>query len=102
MNGAIKIRILQGDPIIHDVKNAQLPIQFRGLPVIADKACISGCNICAEICPTGAIKLDPVQIDLGLCVFCPLCEETCPGKIIHFTSDYHIAVSSKGNLIVKK
>lgn len=102
MNDAIKIRILQGDQIIHDVRNASLPELFRGLPTIEDKACSDDCNKCSEVCPTNAIKLNPVRIDLGLCVFCPLCEETCPEKIIHFTNNYHTAVDRTEKLIVTK
>lgn len=100
MIDVIKLRILQGDPIIHDVRNASLPKLFRGLPTIDNKACPDGCNKCAEVCPTNAIKLNPVNIDLGLCVFCPLCEEVCPEKIIHFTNEYKIAFGSRENLIL--
>lgn len=102
MNQAIKIRILQGDPIVHDVKNAQFPSMYRGLPSVVNKECANGCKKCVEVCPTNAIKLNPVSIDLGLCVFCPLCEETCPEKIIHFTQNYRITVDSKEKLIVTK
>ena len=102
MNDALKIRILQGDPIVHDVRKAKLPPLFRGLPTIADKECPAGCNKCAEICPTDAIKLNPVQIDLGLCVFCPLCEEVCPEKVIHFTNELHTTVDEREKLIITK
>jgi Ni,Fe-hydrogenase III small subunit/Pyruvate/2-oxoacid:ferredoxin oxidoreductase delta subunit len=102
MNDAIKIRILQGDPVIHDVRNASLPKLFRGLPTIEDKPCAESCKKCAEICPTNAIKLNPVSIDLGLCVFCPLCEEACPEKIIHFTNKYNLAVEDRKKLIITK
>lgn len=102
MNDAIKIRILQGDPVVHDVRNAALPKLFRGLPTIEDKTCLRGCSKCVEACPTNAIKSNPVSIDLGLCVFCPLCEEVCPEKIIHFTSNYHTSVGSREKLIVDK
>jgi Ni,Fe-hydrogenase III small subunit/NAD-dependent dihydropyrimidine dehydrogenase PreA subunit len=102
MNDAIKIRILQGDSIIHDVRNVKFPKRYRGLPIIEDRECPSSCNKCAAVCPTNAIKLNPVQIDLGLCVFCPLCEEACPEKIIHFTNDYHIAVDGREKLIINK
>ena len=102
MNDAIKIRVLQGDPIIYDVKNASLPKLFRGLPKIEDKACLSGCRACAEICPTNAIAINPVSINLGLCIFCPLCEEACPGKIIHFTNNYRTSVDSREKLIISK
>lgn len=100
MNEAIKIRLLQGDPIIHDVRNVELPSLYRGLPRIENKACADGCKKCYEVCPTNAISLDPVRIDLGKCVFCPLCEEACPEKIIRFTQNYHLAVSEKESLIV--
>jgi Ni,Fe-hydrogenase III small subunit/NAD-dependent dihydropyrimidine dehydrogenase PreA subunit len=100
MNDAIKIRLLQGDPIVHDVRKVQLAKSYRGLPKIENKDCLDGCNDCANVCPTNAIKLDPLQIDLGLCVFCPLCEETCPEKIIHFSGDYMLSASSREQLIV--
>lgn len=102
MNDAIKIRLLQGDPIIHDVRSVKLPPLFRGLPRIEDKECQAGCTKCSEVCPTNAINLNPVQIDLGLCVFCPLCEEVCPEKIIHFTNEYHTVVDSREKLIITK
>lgn len=102
MNQSLKIRILQGDPIIHDLRNAKVSNLFRGLPVIENKECISGCTECSDVCPTKAISLNPVKIDLGKCVFCPLCEETCPEKIIHFTNNYKISVSSKEDLIIDK
>ena len=102
MNDAIKIRLLQGDPIVHDVRNVQFPKLYRGWPKIEDKNCIEGCTKCAEVCPTNAIKLNPLQIDLGLCVFCPLCEETCPEKIIQFTSAYQFSASSREQLLISK
>ena len=102
MNDTLKIRLLQGDPIVHDVRNAQLPPLYRGLPKIENKECPNGCTKCADVCPTNAIKLNPVQIDLGLCVFCPLCEETCPEKIIHFTNDFHTSVDTREKLIITK
>jgi len=100
MKDAIKVRILQGDPIIHDVRNVQLPVRFRGLPTIDAKSCIAGCSACSEICPVNAIELEPLSINLGKCVFCPQCEEICPEKKIHFTNDYHLSAHAKEQLIV--
>ncbi len=102
MKEVIKVRILQGDPIVHDVRNAEFPSSYRGLPSVANKPCLDNCRKCADVCPTSAIELNPVRINLGLCVFCPLCEETCPEKIIHFTNDYHLATSSEEQLIVTR
>ncbi len=100
MIDAIKIRILQGDPIIHDVRNVQFPKRYRGVPKIENKKCPSGCTSCLDNCPTGAISVNPVQIDLGKCIFCPICEESCPEKIIHFTQDYKLGVSNRKALII--
>ena len=102
MIDAIKIRILQGKPAIRDVENASLPEKFRGLPSIDDRECRRGCTRCARICPTGAISLNPLRIDLGRCVFCPLCEEACSREIFHFTNNCHLAADKKENLIVTK
>lgn len=102
MIDALKLRILQGDPIIHDVRNASLPKLFRGMPVIENKPCITDCTKCADNCPTNAIKLNPVSIDLGLCTFCPLCQEVCTEEIIRFTNNYHIAADKREKLIVNK
>ncbi len=96
----IKLRILQGDPIVHDVKNASMPPLFRGLPKIDGEPCPEGCCKCFESCPVGAVKLNPIQIDLGKCVFCPLCEEACPEKKIHFTHNYHLAVDTRDKLLI--
>lgn len=100
MNKALKLRILQGNPVIHDIRNVSLPIKFRGLPRIENKHCLNNCFKCKDTCPTNAIELNPLKIDLGKCVFCPICEETCPEKIIHFTNDYHLAVTSKDQLLI--
>jgi Ni,Fe-hydrogenase III small subunit/Pyruvate/2-oxoacid:ferredoxin oxidoreductase delta subunit len=102
MNDAIKVRILQGDPVIKDVRNASPPKLYRGLPIIEDKPCADNCSKCAELCPTNAININPLKINLGLCVFCPICEEGCPENIIHFTNDCHLGASSKEQLIVSK
>lgn len=100
MNDAIKIRILQGDPVIRDIRNVQFPKHYRGLPSLDEKKCLDGCKECAEVCPTNAIKLNPLQIDLGLCVFCPLCEEICPENVIHFSGDYKLSTSSREQMII--
>jgi Ni,Fe-hydrogenase III small subunit/NAD-dependent dihydropyrimidine dehydrogenase PreA subunit len=97
---SIQLRLLQGDPIIHDVHHATLPPLFRGMPELHPEHCPEECKECSTVCPTGAIQIHPLRIDLGLCVFCPLCEQHCPKEAIHFTNEYHIACSSRDQLII--
>lgn len=102
MIDSIKLRIAQGDPIIHDVRKTSLSVLYRGLPKIEDKPCPDGCRKCVDVCPTNAIKLNPVKIDLGLCVFCPLCQEYCPENIIKFTQNYRLGTNEREKLIVSQ
>jgi Ni,Fe-hydrogenase III small subunit/NAD-dependent dihydropyrimidine dehydrogenase PreA subunit len=97
---SVQLRILQGDPIVHDVHHASLPTLFRGMPEIHPELCPSGCTECQQVCPTNAILLNPLRIDLGLCLFCPLCEQQCPENAIHFTNEHHITCSSREQLVV--
>lgn len=102
MIDAIKLRILQGNPVVQNVRNASFPERYRGLPEIKDIACPDECRECLEGCPTGAIQLNPLRIDLGSCIFCALCEEVCPDKIFYYTGNYHLGTSKRENLIVDK
>ncbi|MGL4368220.1 MAG: NADH:ubiquinone oxidoreductase [Spirochaetota bacterium] len=100
MIDSIKLRILQGDPIVHNIADNPMPGRFRGLPSIESRSCAPGCRKCAEACPTKAIMQDPLRIDLGRCTFCPLCEEICTENKIHFTNSYHMSSDTRENLIV--
>jgi Ni,Fe-hydrogenase III small subunit/NAD-dependent dihydropyrimidine dehydrogenase PreA subunit len=97
---SIQLRVLQGDPIVHDVHHATLPPLFRGMPELHPDQCPANCSACRAVCPTNAIQLNPLQIDLGLCLFCPLCEQQCPEHAIHFTNEYHLTRSSRQRLLV--
>jgi Ni,Fe-hydrogenase III small subunit/NAD-dependent dihydropyrimidine dehydrogenase PreA subunit len=97
---SIQLRILQGDPVVHDVHQAALPPLFHGMPELHPEKCRDGCKECVNICPTNAIQAQPLQIDLGLCVFCPRCEQRCPKNAIHFTNEYHISCSLRDQLVV--
>lgn len=80
-----------------------LPLKFRGRPVIRIENCTDGCSDCLEACPTSAICVvdhHPV-IDLGRCLFCGVCEQVCPPKLISFSNDYSITTSDRTDLVIR-
>ncbi len=99
MIGNIKILMHQGKQYIPDVTTAEVPGIFRGRPEISEEPVDS--LALADLCPTDAISINPLQIDLGKCVFCGECAFAFPGKI-KFTSDYKIATNQRERLIVKE
>lgn len=92
-----------------------LPAKFRGLPWIDSTRCAEhadGCDACLAVCPTTALRRAPVApseniqarvapaIDLGACLFCGDCAESCPSGAIAFGKDYRLAASKREDLLV--
>lgn len=96
---SIAVRKAQGSQYIPDLR-AAVPGGFRGKPVIAAADCASQCDACAAVCPSRAITLDPVQIDLGRCVMCGDCESVCPAGKITFTNDVKLGSTSREALTI--
>lgn len=97
MIGNIKILKHQGKQYIPDPTKTSVPGIFRGVPEITiaktdEKALI-------ELCPTGAILLQPLRIDLGRCMFCGECARAFPDKI-RFSRDYKMAANKRDRLII--
>lgn len=96
---SILVRKSQGSQYIPDLRAAN-PIGFRGKPVISEAACANGCNACLEACPSRAITLDPVRIDMGRCVLCGDCEPVCPSKKLSFNNDFKLASTDRDALTI--
>lgn len=92
----------QGKQYIPDIAAPVLPELFRGRPVISDQPCADGCSACASVCPTNAIQLNPLTLDLGACVFCKECVWECESQKISFTNDYKIATNVRQRLVVEE
>lgn len=97
MQKTIKILYHQGKQFIPDLTKAKVPGIFRGRPEISQEKVDE--NKLASVCPTNAISVDPVTIDLGKCTFCGECSRLFPGKI-HFTTDYKLSANERSRLII--
>jgi ferredoxin len=47
-------------------------------PIFSEEAKCTDCMKCADVCPTGAMKIDSREIDDGLCILCAACTRACP------------------------
>ncbi len=99
MLNALKVRMSQGKQYIRDVR-AAVPKGFRGRPLISNAACQASCSACADVCPTAAISLEPVRLDLGRCIFCSECAAACPASKIAFTPEVRMAGAAPESLVV--
>jgi len=93
------VRKSQGTQFIPDLRAAK-PVGFRGKPVISEAVCASACSACDDACPSRAISLEPLQIDLGRCVLCGDCEPVCPSAKLSFNSDFKLASTRRDALTV--
>jgi Ni,Fe-hydrogenase III small subunit/formate hydrogenlyase subunit 6/NADH:ubiquinone oxidoreductase subunit I len=96
----LKTRWLQGTPTAKIPAGPVLPARFRGRPELHPDRCQDGCRECAAACPTEAITVDPLRLDLGACLFCGACEEACADGAIRFTPDHRLAASRRVDLVL--
>ncbi len=96
---SLRVRASQGTQYITDLRKA-VPHGFRGRPRIAAAPCKEGCDACASACPTGAITLDPLRLDLGKCVFCAECVEACPAGKITFAEEPRMGGATREALVL--
>ena len=99
MFDTLKIKFFQGKQYIKDIQNAPMREQFRGLPTLNNKNC-TNCNKCLSVCPTGALKLNPLSIDMSLCTFCGECKNICENSAIDFSNFYKLGATDKKSLII--
>jgi NADH-quinone oxidoreductase subunit I len=84
----------------------KLPARSHGSFDFIPEKCIS-CNICANVCPNGVIKvesslndkgkkvLDTYRMSLSYCMFCGLCIEACPTAALNSKTDFETAAFGK-------
>ncbi|MBN1395132.1 MAG: 4Fe-4S binding protein [Pirellulales bacterium] len=53
------------------------------LVAVVDAASCTGCGLCAQVCPAGAIAVNAVaNVNVGLCTACGQCVAVCPQEAI--------------------
>ncbi len=74
--------------------------------------CIA-CNLCANACPNGVIRVDSKKdaagkkvlqqynMSLGYCLYCGFCTKACPTKAIYFKTDFDTICYSKADTIYR-
>jgi len=96
---SIAVRKAQGSQYIPDLL-AAVPGGYRGKPVIGEADCPDACNACVQACPSQAIALAPVRIDMGRCSLCGDCEPACPAAKIGFVNDVKLASTERDALTI--
>ncbi|MBF0566074.1 MAG: NADH:ubiquinone oxidoreductase, partial [Nitrospirae bacterium] len=71
-------------------------------PVIGEAECPNGCFKCIDVCPVGAITVNPVNVDLRKCIFCPDCRLKCPESKIAFTNDVRMGATRAESLVISR
>jgi Ni,Fe-hydrogenase III small subunit/NAD-dependent dihydropyrimidine dehydrogenase PreA subunit len=102
MFNALRERLRQGFRTFpYPAHMPALPERFAGRPRIRAGACPSGCALCREVCPTGALELSPgPALDMGRCLFCEACARVCPAQAIVFTREYRLASRTREGLVL--
>ncbi len=92
--------------------------RYRGLERLTideegKERCV-GCCLCAQACPSNAIKIvtgegsdynkevRSFEINIARCIFCGLCVEACPKNALVMTGEYELACYNRQEMIYNK
>ena len=80
---------------------------YRGQIKYDGTDCV-GCRLCMKDCPTGALTITKAEdgtmhasVNLGRCIFCCQCVDSCHKKCLSFTQKVDLAERDKSKLCIK-
>ena len=104
------LRMLSSKPatINYPASKEEVPMRgYRGRLRYDNTEC-NGCRLCVKDCPADAIdiinigedgeKVFKAVIDLGRCIFCAQCVDSCRKKSLTFSNDFELAVTNAEDL----
>lgn len=96
----LKLRMQHNRPVIKDLRRAEINAAWRGFPLLTAASCCGTCPDCGAVCPTGALSLNPLRLDMGKCIFCGECARSCPGQAVRFSPAYRLGATKRAALVV--
>ena len=117
---SVTLKYLLKGPVTLQYPEKKKPMhpRYRGLHYLkrykdGKEKCVC-CGLCAAICPSGCIYMEPEENEKGeryakvyeinelRCIFCGYCEEACPEEAVFLGIKYELATDRRENLILSK
>jgi len=96
--------------IVYDKGDQVVVKNYRGRLLYDPANCIN-CRLCERDCPTGAIKIInegtreakkmKAILNVGHCIFCCQCVDSCAKKCLSYSQDYDLSSLNKKDLTVQ-
>lgn len=87
----------------------EVPANYRGRIRLYLDLCV-GCTTCSAVCPNASCQMEPLdyqapknkrgifpRVDVIQCIYCGLCEETCPTNAIRLEKEFSLSQLEREN-----